>query len=97
MAFLLIYQGISGLSSFSASSGPGISGGVEMNTASTLEAFPGWGALNASPRVKKVIKSKPRVLQIHGAAAPEQPIEALRGVVLRLGLKRCTGILHVEI
>lgn len=76
---------------------PQVSGRAELNIACTLEAFPGWGDLSASPRVKRLVKSKSRVLQIHGEAAPEQSREALRGVVPRFGLKRCTGILHAEV
>lgn len=56
---------------------PQVSGSVELNTASTLETIPGWGALNTPPRVKRVVASKTEGLQVHGAAAPEQAWETL--------------------
>lgn len=67
MDFFLIYQGIFWLSSFNtlllSRSHAHVSGSVELNTAYALEASPGWGALNAPPKVKGVDGIKFRSLR----------------------------------
>lgn len=93
----LIYQGIFLLSLFNTSvcaRHPHVSESVELNTASALEAFPGWGLLNPPPRVERVDRKESRSLQVHGGEAPEQAGKTLWGVVHKFGFRGCKGILQ---